>query len=219
MCEESSEIECSICFDFIDKKEMYKLNCNHCLHNSCYNNFLKSPALKKCPMCRTDIFKDMNLCQICKKEMNIDPTACEVIQSNTCGCLFHYKCLKSQKTFFCERCYNIADIENSDALSYLYFATGHMEWIGKIPICLHPNCTNIGYPNHFGYCDTHSKNVSSNKAIILSFIYFIRYVDTSDQDERNKIFIDLVDYMDKNHKYNSPEEVDFPTLRKIIGIS
>ena len=180
--------ECSICFDEVLSDNSKELLCNHHMHKSCYESFLKSPAQKRCPMCRKDIFKDMNLCQICNKEMNINPENCEVIQSNSCGCLFHYHCLKKKKIFFCSRCINRVNIEHSDLLSYLYFATQHNVIIGDLPNCKKDECKNIGFPSNFGYCNSHSDRKSSNKAIILSFMYFSRFIDEECQEKRNDIF-------------------------------
>lgn len=208
--------ECCICFDDVldDGKQLI---CNHFMHNTCYVSFLKSPAQKKCPMCRKDIFKDMNICQICKLEMNIDPAKCEVIQSNTCGCLFHYHCLKERKTFYCFRCYNVVNIEFSDFLSYLYFSNFHINVIGAILNCKNEGCRNTGNPSRFGYCQEHSIVTSSNKAIILSFMYFSRFVNEIDDTKKYNILLEIIKYMNINHKYNDPEEVNFIEINKIIN--
>ena len=209
--------ECSICFDDVIGDNSKELVCNHFMHKTCYDSFLKSPAQKRCPMCRKDIFKDMNICQICRLEMDIRPDVCEVVESSTCGCLFHYRCLKNVKIFFCRRCTNSVNIEYSDLLSYLYFATQHIKIIGNIPICKKEGCLNIGNPSRFGFCDEHNDNKSSNKAIILSFMYFVRYVNDEDEERKYEIFLELVKYMNKNHKFDDPEQVDFFKVNEILN--
>ncbi len=46
---------CSICLEKFDNIG-FKLKCNHCFHEKCFNNFINSCHLLKCPLCRQYIY-------------------------------------------------------------------------------------------------------------------------------------------------------------------
>jgi len=122
-----------------------------------------------------------------------------------------------KKIFYCERCYNLVSIEFADFLSYLYFATMHQKIIGSTNKCKIKGCNFFGTPNRFGYCGEHQTSLSSNKAVILSFMYYSRFVNNVNEETGNNIFIEIVKYMNEHHKFAEPEEVDFFQVKSILN--
>jgi len=210
------ENPCCICLQDLNN-DIEVLTCNHKLHKNCYKSLMKSTAQKKCPMCRVDIKYATNVCGICNQEMNLNPQSCECIISGDCGCIFHYNCMKeiTEKTY-CTRC----DIEiyrkNFNAMSYLYFPEGHRMWIGDRLKCLHSGCNNYGIPNNYGYCHFHSIASSTNRAIVSSFAYMIKYVSSQNSTERNLIFLKSIKYMNENYKLADIEEINFESVHTAI---
>ncbi len=47
---------CSICLEKFNNNIGYKLNCNHYFHEQCFNNFINSCNLLKCPLCRQLVY-------------------------------------------------------------------------------------------------------------------------------------------------------------------
>jgi len=211
---EKTEI-CPICIEDIIEEEKHELICKHILHKKCYESFVKSPAFKKCPLCREDIFKDLNICQLCNKEMNINPDDCEVVKS-ICGCLFHYDCIKYLNDIYCVRCDRRIIRERVEALTYFRFETQHVKWIGPFLKCKFEGCCHNANPSYFGYCDNHREKKSTNKAIILSYVYFLKYIFEECEVKRANIFLKLIEYMNANHRLDDIEEVNFPKVKENI---
>ena len=52
--EENMDYDCSICLDHLEKENIIlKLNCTHCFHKDCIENYLKNYNYK-CPVCRKE---------------------------------------------------------------------------------------------------------------------------------------------------------------------
>lgn len=208
---------CSICLDDVLKEEEHKLECSHVLHQNCYSSLMRSPANKKCPMCRCDILKNLNICMICNGEMNLDPNECEILRATDCNCLFHFHCLKQRRSIYCLRCDKNINTENVEALTYYRFETSHLKWIGPFNKCKIPGCKHNGNPGKFGYCDLHNESKSTNKAIILAYAYFIKFIYEDEPGNRASIFINLIEYMNSYHRLDDIEEVDFDNVRRKIN--
>jgi len=208
---------CSICLDEIKEEECKKLECSHNLHLNCYQKLLFTPGQKKCPLCRCDIFKNKNICEICNFPMNIDPASCDVLVSEECGCIYHYGCLKKNKIYKCKNCNKYINTENVHALSYTYFERAHLKWIGPILKCKISSCNQQCNPQRFGYCINHTDALATNKAVVLSFVYVTKFVYEEDPEIRAKIFIKLLEYMHSNHRYDDVEDVDFYQIRNNVN--
>lgn len=210
---------CSICLEEIPQNEIYILKCSHKLHNNCYNSLMKSNGTKKCPLCRTDIV-NTSCCSLCNQEMNFKYEACEVFLAKDCGCYFHYNCLKREKKrdIFCVKCEKDINIENIEALSYLYFNEQYVKWIGSYPRCKENDCTWIGNPQRFGYCSKHGITTATNRATMLAFVFFTRFINEDNLEKRQNIFVKIVEYMNLHHRYNDIEELDFEKIREKLII-
>lgn len=214
--------ECSICFDNISTNDIHTLKCSHTMHKNCYKNFMLSSCSKKCPMCRTDIHERLNICQLCNKELDLDPSQCTTIRSKDCGCLYHYQCLKDYQFqnkinyLPCKRCEREVNVTNVEPLSYLYLQNGYNNWIGNLPRCKIGGCSNTGNAKRLGYCIQHGTQETTNKAIIMAFGYFIKYVVEMDMNYRQNIFQKLVDYMNINHRYDDVDTSDFENIKNKI---
>jgi hypothetical protein len=49
-------IECTICLDIIDIKDIHLTKCNHTFHNLCYYKYIKHKNNTSCPNCRQFLF-------------------------------------------------------------------------------------------------------------------------------------------------------------------
>ena len=74
-----SSVQCSICLDDINNKDLCQLNCNHSFCKNCTDDYLKRNN-KTCPYCRSDIIsyhhnnKDYHLIYINNDEINNENT-------------------------------------------------------------------------------------------------------------------------------------------------
>lgn len=204
---------CCICLDTIKEIDKHILNCKHFLHKNCYISMLKSCHSKKCPICRQKILTEKQECGICQKTLNMDESSCETFRSLNCFCCFHYSCIKKHKFVECLNCNIQIDCENIEALSYLYLQNGYEKWIGNIPKCKKEDCGNRANPKRFGYCCLHKDKMCTNRAIILAFVYFTRYINEPIEKNRQNIFEKLVEFCDKHYNCIDYTEVNFEKFK------
>ena len=214
--------DCCICLEELDKdavkEDIVYLQCFHKMHKECFSSFMKSSAAKKCPLCRNSINIDIDYytCGICNEKITSKPEDCDTLRSEECGCIFHFKCIKSIREFYCKTCNRTINTENVDALTYLYFANAYDKWIGCEQKCKKEGCYNRGNPKRLGFCCNHNSTMVTNISVILSFGYIIRYVYDLDTNKRSEIFIKLIDYMYKNHPYDDFNVFDYKKAKENI---
>ena len=207
---------CSICLENIEEDKC-QLDCNHSLHTNCYNSLIKSSNSRKCPLCRADFKIKTMICTLCNCEMDCDQYKCDVLISEECGCMFHYDCLRKSRTVECVKCDKTLSTEKFTAISFLHFENAYLKWVGKIQLCRDQTCFKMCNPARFGYCYQHKKQLSSNKAIVLTFNYFIRYVYETDVKRRNEIFYEILSYMNLHHVMDDIKDVNFEEVRRNVN--
>lgn len=213
---EELEDECSICLQKIYSKEVKILRCNHKLHRKCYEKLLESNCQNKCPLCREDFNQNWNTplpisnsserltlenilneigsgvcCSICNNVLDLNEENCTVVKSNSCGCFYHFGCLKDKRRLSlmgnCS-CGKDVDFRDVDMLSYLYFLNGYKSIVGEIKQCKCENCNTEGNPKRWGYCSYHNSSITTNIAFALSLQLMTRYVLEDDVKRRMDIF-------------------------------
>ena len=156
--------------------------------------------------------------QICSTDVDLRPYKCEAFLATDCGCIFHYNCIKKvEPSYQCTKCEKLINLENIEALSYLYLNEGYLSWIGPYSKCREYNCPNEGNPKRFNYCLNHNETLTTNRAVILTFHYFTRFVRDTDQSKKNYIFLKVLEYMYIYHRWEEVESVNFQEIRKRIN--
>jgi hypothetical protein len=212
---------CSICMCEISD-EPKVLPCSHIIHENCYNALIKSKISKKCPLCRENIIPDIDKCRICKEVVSMKEEDCDTIRSLDCGCYFHFDCLMNERRkkggFYCDHCDVVSSGDNIEPLSFSYFKNGYLKWVGEKVDCKNYRCFNKGNPQRRGYCNAHGRNYeASNCAVILAFSYILRFVNNP-VNERANIFLEILSYMDTNHRLHRLHQVDLARIRDILNI-
>lgn len=206
------EENCPICQDEL-VIEIKKLNCRHKMHKNCYKQLLCSNAQKKCPICRVQLVVNNSICGYCFKEIDSRPEKCEVLVSEECGCFFHYNCVKKGREIECKNCAMFINTEKVNGLTYTYLDNAFTNWVGNYYGCMHHGCNLNGNPRYYGYCLNHKKNEATNNAIFMSLKYFVKYVYEKEPYKKYLIFLKLIEFMNKYHKYDDINIFDLSSIR------
>jgi len=232
---------CVICLEDIREKKIKNLCCNHKLHKKCFKLFINSPSCnKQCPTCRADISGDIPIpqpqesirriasfmellrepmptiqhkCSNCNKNVNVSEESCQAIKS-PCGCYFHFDCIKNIDIIQCNKCNITIERKMMNSISYLYFETGYLTWIGPILICKQRGCHSRCNPKRFGYCAEHNKSLASNKAVILTLQYFVKFVKL--QNNKQEYFNKVLNFMYVNYEHVDEWLMDFNEIHRRI---
>lgn len=211
------EETCSICLDEINSENKLKLGCDHILHKTCYEILVRNRCQRKCPLCRKAFDYKSNICSLCNEEMDMDITKAQYMVSEECGCSFHYKCLRRSKNVYCVICDRSISTEKIYGLNYLLFDNCYRSWIGEFGMCKSWNCSRKCNPARLGYCMDHNPELASNKSVILSFYYFTRFVYEENEEKRRYIFNEILEYMNRYHKFDDIDMIDFKEIQQKIN--
>mgnify|MGYP003344447326 CR=1 FL=1 len=205
---------CPICQDELDIRVGIKvLDCSHKMHKNCYRQFICNCSQKKCPICRIEIVDNNAECGFCLTRIDSTPEKCEALQSEECGCLFHYNCVKSGRSIECKNCNRMIDTEKVIGLTYVFLDNAFRNWVGRYYVCMQNGCSLNGNPRFDGYCIKHKRSEASDNAIILSLKYFVKYVYESDGYSKYLIFLKLIQFMNTNYKNANIDSVDLLAIR------
>lgn len=56
-------VECIICLEKFKFEEQILLDCAHCFHKHCFENFEKISNVKNCPICRNEDYEKIEICE------------------------------------------------------------------------------------------------------------------------------------------------------------
>ncbi len=203
--------DCPICLQPMYSKKVKKLVCKHVLHINCYDSLISSNCNKTCPVCRCDMSAPAapvshgKTCAICKT-----PIDNQEVRINECSCRTHYRCIRKMRKHNEEKycnCSRIINPQNIDLLDYTNLSEVFSFVVGEMPTCKQKICKKMGSPNHYGFCEDHSRDRVPDAIFALALQFMVRYSRKENKKERRSLFYRVMIILE-SYKFTSHHTIE-----------